>query len=399
MIVGVIEGFYGTPWTWRERRETADLLVEWGADWYVWAPKSEPRHRDRWRDPFEPSEVAGFSDLRRSGIRVSIGLTPGADATVDDVVAKLAAVEGGADGFTLCFDDLEEHDAGTRHARIANGVASAFGRPVWVVPTHYAGTATSPYLGALLDDLAPEIEVMWTGETVVCDSILAAHADARARTCSGRRPLLWDNTPVNDAMMRDLLHLGPYAGREESLRGRISGVLVNPMEFALASRPTLRSAVAWARGRDHVAEWRDEVERLGLGLLAEATSFPGDPHWPGDAPPLPWWEAVRDMPDPVDDRLSGWVASARAGAAVAVELLGLEDRTAEPSSAAPLVGAALGWRAWRNGSGPCTLGRGPRVRPVFSQDGSGRFSARPGVATDAASLVDLVARRVLGDDH
>jgi len=392
-IAGVIEGFYGPPWTWRERRELIEALADWGGNWWVWAPKSAPRHRDSWRDPFDADEREGFASLTGAGVAISVGLTPGADATVDDVVAKLSGVEESADGFTLCVDDLDEGDAAERHALLANGVLGAFGRPVWLVPTHYAGSAHSSYLDVLCAELDPSIEAMWTGETVVCDRIEVDHATGRARACGGRAPLLWDNTPVNDAMMRDLLHLGPYAGRSPGLRTDVSGVLVNPMEFAVSSRPTIRSAMAWAHGRDHLAEWRDEVESLGLAVLAEATSFPGDPHWPGDEPDRGWWESVRALDDPADERLTPWVIAAREGARAALAVLDASDRAGGARAAQSTVAAALAWRAWRTSAGPCVLGRGPRVRPIFSQDETTRFVPRPGVATDAVSLVDALARR------
>ena len=391
---GVIEGFYGPPWSWDERGEMIGLLGEWGGNWWVWAPKSEPRHRDAWREPFDAGEIAGFASLAGSGVSISVGLTPGADATVDDLVRKLGQVADSADGFTLCFDDLEEQDAAMRHARIANGVAQSLAKPVWVVPTHYAGTARSEYLDILCRQLHPEIEVMWTGSTVVCDTITATEAADRTAACHGRAPLLWDNTPVNDAMMRDLLHLGPYAGRESALHGAISGVLVNPMEFAAASRPTIRGAMAWANGRDHLAEWAEEIDRLGLASLAAATSFPGEVHWPGNEPDRAWWESTAALADPADERLTPWVAAAREGARVAIALLDAHDAGVTPRGAAKSVAAALAWRTWRNSGGPCVLGRGPRVRPMFSQDESARFVPRPGTATDQPSLVDRLAQGV-----
>ena len=36
--MGVIEGFYGTPWTVEEREECIGVLAANGADTYVWAP-------------------------------------------------------------------------------------------------------------------------------------------------------------------------------------------------------------------------------------------------------------------------------------------------------------------------------------------------------------------------
>ena len=70
MIAGVIEGFYGTPWTTAERLSCIETLDAYGANAYVWAGKSEPRHRDHWRDAFTDDElgstVAGSSSRKAS---------------------------------------------------------------------------------------------------------------------------------------------------------------------------------------------------------------------------------------------------------------------------------------------------------------------------------------------
>ena len=48
-ISGVIEGFYGPPWTHEQRIDWIDRLAGWGMTHYVWAAKAEPRHRERHR--------------------------------------------------------------------------------------------------------------------------------------------------------------------------------------------------------------------------------------------------------------------------------------------------------------------------------------------------------------
>ncbi|MCB1015823.1 MAG: beta-N-acetylglucosaminidase domain-containing protein [Acidimicrobiales bacterium] len=53
-IRGLIEGFYGRPWSWDERCAVARFVAERGMTHYVYAPKDDPRHRERWRDPYPP---------------------------------------------------------------------------------------------------------------------------------------------------------------------------------------------------------------------------------------------------------------------------------------------------------------------------------------------------------
>ena len=397
-VAGVIEGFYGPPWSWDERRSVIDALARWGGNWYVWAPKADPRHRDSWRDDFTADEVAGFSSLTGRGVGISIGLTPGADATPDDVVAKLSSVARFADGFTLCFDDLDDYEQYRRHAAITNRVRDEFGLVTWIVPTHYAGITDSPYLSGLVGSLHPDIAVMWTGLTVVCDSITTDEARLRTEATGGRVPLVWDNTPVNDAMMRDLLHLGPYSGRESALRDAVAGVLVNPMEIASASRPTIRSAMAWANRRDHLAEWAEEVESLGLGELAGATAFPSEHHWPGDRPDREWWSRVASMPTFDDVRLERWATAARDGARAAVALLDIDGDVHDPRSIGPVIMAIRAWREWSRHEAS-TFGRGPRMRPVFGQGETGRFHFESDTIGESTSLVDRLVAHILGPDR
>ena len=402
MIAGVIEGFYGPPWSTDDRLECVALLDALGANAFVWAGKSEPRHRDAWREPFTDVELSDFARLaaHRPNVGLHVGLTPGADATASEVAEKLRpAIDRGARGVALLFDDLPVLDAADRHRDIANSVESTLGRPVWLTPTHYAGTTSSPYLERLFDGLSPTVEVMWTGTHVVNDRITGADAAARRAACAGRAPLLWDNTPVNDAMMSEALHLGPYHGRGAELREQVSGVLVNPMTFARASLPTVASAMAWCRGDDPLTAWDREIDRRGWRRLAEATAFPDDPHWPGARPDREWWASVSTMTVPdLDPGCDPWVEAAREGARLALRALDIiESRDTSPDGdpqerVVASIGLAIGWRAWKRGA-VLTFGGGPRLRPVLTNDASGRFTYDGRSITDSTSLVDDLVRR------
>lgn len=402
LIAGVIEGFYGPPWSHADRLATIDLLAENGGNWYVWAPKAAPRHRDAWREPFTPDEIGEFGELAgcRDGVGVSVGLTPGPDATTDEVIAKLrSVVDAGVHGLTLCFDDVPELDAASRHRDLANAVRRAFGLPVWLVPTHYAGGVSSPYLERLIDGLDPEVLVMWTGSHVVCDTITVDDVNARRNATDDRPPLIWDNTPVNDALMTEALHLGPYSGRDAKIRSSIAGVLVNPMEFARASWPTIVSALAWCRGGDTITAWSREIDRLGLRRLAEATAFPDDEHWPGARPERAWWSEVAALDADaitasVGDGVRPWVDAARDGAALALRALDLAALDAGERRALAQFGLAVAAREWERRPA-LTFGGGPRIRPVATNDGAGRFVMDPRSVSWSTSLVADLVRRTL----
>lgn len=402
-ISGVIEGFYGTPWTHGERLDCIDFLHAHHMNTYVWAAKSEPRHRDRWSEPFTSVECEQFGELcsRRSGVNVSIALTPGSGAAPGVVVDKLRpAVECGVSAITLCVDDLPVLNAGREHRDIAHAILNAFGLPVWLVPTHYAGTESSPYLREVCDGLSRDVELMWTGRDVVNDSISVADARARVDATGGRAPLLWDNTPVNDGLMTDSLHLGPYNGRDPELRNVCAGVLLNPMEFMRASLPTLESAAAWLRGDDPVAAWCDVVDRDGWRMLAESTAFPGDAHWPGDAPSLEWWRSAAEVTDPTnDERLARWVDAVklRARAVLAAhEIRDARSRTAPRAEVSRLFRHVVAWS--RRPAHPLVLGEGTRVRPLATQDAEGEFVFDERSFATHRGLATSVIERLINSD-
>ena len=104
MISGIIEGFYGPPWSHETRLDFIDFLAAHGGNTYVWAAKLEPRHRELWAEDFTYEELNQFGELasRHAGVQVLIGLTPGSQATSDQLTKKLRPViEHGCYGIVL----------------------------------------------------------------------------------------------------------------------------------------------------------------------------------------------------------------------------------------------------------------------------------------------------------
>src|SRR5690242_3003229 len=75
---GMIEGFYGPPWSWEARAEVMRFGRERGPQEYFYAPKDDPLHRARWRDLY-PTEVldalAGL--VAEETLRVGYAIGPG----------------------------------------------------------------------------------------------------------------------------------------------------------------------------------------------------------------------------------------------------------------------------------------------------------------------------------
>ena len=49
-LAGVIEGFYGQPWTGAERIQLFTWMATWGLNTYFYAPKDDLKHRALWRE-------------------------------------------------------------------------------------------------------------------------------------------------------------------------------------------------------------------------------------------------------------------------------------------------------------------------------------------------------------
>ncbi|MEO8601371.1 MAG: protein O-GlcNAcase [bacterium] len=301
---GVIEGYYGPPYSHADRLWLIDKLGAWGMNRYVYAPKDDPLHRAQWRAPYDAAALREFAELiargAAVGVQVGFALSPGLTieySSADDVRALQAKFRAfhdlGAVFFSLALDDvpttLLHHSDQVRfgslaaaHVHLSHAVAEGLsGATLWMVPTDYVGVASTDYLEALGTGLDPAIEIGWTGRTVISPSITAAEAAVRAATLR-RRVLIWDNVPVSDGPMRPMLHLGPFAGRDAELAEHVSGFILNPMAQAHASAIALRTAAAYLRdphAYDREAAWQDAVVEIGagateaFGLFAAAHRF------------------------------------------------------------------------------------------------------------------------------
>ncbi|WP_199830704.1 beta-N-acetylglucosaminidase domain-containing protein [Streptomyces sp. MMG1533] len=274
---GVIEGFYGTPWTHAERLAQLDFYGRTKQNVYVYSPKDDDYLRARWRDAYPAAELARLEELvDRAGadhVRFTYALSPGlsvcysSDADIKALTAKFDSLYAiGVRSFAIPLDDIsytkwncaeDEKEfgtgggaAGAAQAQLLNTVwkrfteAHPFGlHPLEMVPTEYSDLADSPYKKALRERLDPSVVVEWTGVGVIAQAITADQV-AQAREVYGHPILVWDNYPVNDYVTSRLL-LGPYTGREPGVASAATGVSANPMVQGEASRIALFTSAAY----------------------------------------------------------------------------------------------------------------------------------------------------------
>ena len=246
-LVGYLEGFYGRLLGWSERTVLLDALGRNAMNAWWHAPKEDPAHRTRWREPHPEAWRAGFAAFCEAaaarGVRVIAGLAPGIDfdwadvgggPDLDALVGKTRAyLDAGAAVPALLLDDLDDDFAvragpdaseGRMHARLANALGERLECALVVVPRIYANelhAAAPGYLGDFSSALDPAHAISLCGADVV--SRIASLADCRRHLAGGRhRIVVWDNLYANDYCPRRLF-VGPWTGRE-----RLDDVLVNP---------------------------------------------------------------------------------------------------------------------------------------------------------------------------
>lgn len=275
---GVVQGFYGTPWTDSARMGTLAWMSRRGMNLYIHAPKDDPYHRSLWRHPYPHKTMRAFSrEVSRFTSRrlrwvpaISPGwawqMAPGDDRDIcfscpDDRAVLFGKLDAfwsiGVRAFMLSFDDgyrasSHPEDAavygegdeayGFMTADLLNAVYERYRArtprfTMFTVLPDFAGTSSTPYLDAVRGRLRPEVIVLWTGPQVISPTITCADAMGYAAAI-GRVPLVWDNFPVND-YAPDKLVVGPYKGRAADLATCVRGVVANPAPQARASRISL----------------------------------------------------------------------------------------------------------------------------------------------------------------
>ncbi|MGQ0589807.1 MAG: beta-N-acetylglucosaminidase domain-containing protein, partial [Sphingosinicella sp.] len=134
--LGIIEGFFGRPWSWQARAEAVAVLAPHGFRFYLYAPKADAFLRRRWQEPHPEDELERLLAFREAcrahGVRFGVGLTPfelhlhPERGWQDRLAAKLAALAPlKPDDLAILFDDMKGDvpDLAERQAAIVHFAA------------------------------------------------------------------------------------------------------------------------------------------------------------------------------------------------------------------------------------------------------------------------------------
>jgi len=431
---GLIEGFYGPPWSWEARAEIMRWCHERGMTHYLYAPKDDPLHRERWRELYPAETLGSFEVLvAERTLDVGFAISPGLSidyGAADDRVALAAKcdqlVERGVRLVCLALDDIPmQPGLGPAHAELTVWLRDHLGdrADLVLVPTEYTGVASSTYLDALAAGVPEDVPIAWTGVTVVCDSISADDARARAAALGGRRPFLWDNYPVNDAIMRDRLFLGPLRGRHTDLGPECSGYLANPMVEPMSSKPALASIASYLRGEAPEEGWRHAVEAMGIRVFAEAcdgevpnrlvdevVATSTTPDWVGPLAALTTWlrAAARGGAPGLETEAGPWIEQmhqeAQVGLAAARVLqaihpvvtvdddgVGRAAAADNRSAVEQALAISMLWPAARRGA-VSVMGPRSSFRPVLGQWPDGEWRYRGASLQEDTNAIDRLVR-------
>lgn len=256
---GVVEGFYGTPWSHETRLSLIDFYGKFKMNTYVYGPKDDPYHSSPdWRLPYPEDEAENITELIRACKRNRIdfvwAIHPGQDIKWNEedyanLLGKFNMMyDLGVRNFAIFFDDISgEGTNPVKQAGLLNRLTEDFVKvkgdvsPLTVCPTDYSRLWANPgpkgnlaIYGEMLDST---IKVFWTGDYVCSDLTRETLEWVGSRI---KRPAYyWWNYPVTD-YVRNIILQGPVYGLDTTLTSEnLCGLLSNPMEHGEASKLAL----------------------------------------------------------------------------------------------------------------------------------------------------------------
>ena len=291
---GVVEGFYGVPWSREARLSQLDFYGRNKMNIYIYGPKDDPYHSSpNWRKPYPAQEAEQLKELvecaRRNEVLFYWAIHPGKDIrwNTEDRNLLMEKFESmyrlGIRAFAVFFDDISgEGTSAEKQVELLNDIYHNFVKvkgdvaPLLMCPTEYNRLWTKlegGYLATLGGKLHPDIGILWTGDKVV--ACIDKPTMQFVNPLLKRKAFIWWNFPVSD-YVRDRLLLGAVYGNGTDIDDDISAFISNPMEHAEASKIALFSIADYAWNMDAYksdASWRRAVRYLMPGHAAALQVF------------------------------------------------------------------------------------------------------------------------------
>lgn len=294
---GVVEGFYGNPWTQQDRLRQFDFYGANKLNTYIYGPKDDVYHRAQWKTKYPADKAALLKELAQRAshnkVRFVWAIHPGVtikwtdgngDGIIDDFVAckeKLLSVyDLGIKEFAVFFDDIDGDGKNpANQAALMNYLDTTLRalhpdiKPLILCPTEYNRAYTggnNTYLTTLGTKMNPSVNIMWTGNSVV--DMIDYNDMTWINDKIKRKAYIWLNYPVTDYCINHML-MGPTYGNAKNIANLLSGFTANPMEYAEASKVSLFSIADYTwnmTAYDDKASWKRAINYL---WPAQETAF------------------------------------------------------------------------------------------------------------------------------
>ena len=285
---GVVEGFYGTPWSHQARLRHLKFYGENKMNTYIYGPKDDPYHSSpNWRLPYPEKEAKQIKELvqvaNENAVNFVWAIHPGQDIKWnqedrDNLLAKFEKMyELGVRSYAVFFDDISgEGTKADKQAELLNYIDEQFVKvkkdvtPLIMCPTEYNkswSNVKGGYLTTLGTKLNPSIHIMWTGDRVIADMYEGDTEKGGMKWINNliQRPAyVWWNFPVSD-YVRDHLLMGPVYGNDLHIANLMSGFVTNPMEHAESSLLAIFGVASYAWNPDvydSQKAWRDAMKAV-----------------------------------------------------------------------------------------------------------------------------------------
>ena len=296
---GVVEGFYGAPWSHEARLRQLKFYGENKMNTYIYGPKDDPYHSSpNWRLPYPEQEAKQLQQLvnvaKENAVDFVWAIHPGKDIKWnqedrDNLLAKFQKMyDLGVRSFAVFFDDISgEGTKADKQAELLNYIDEHFVKvkkdvtPLIMCPTEYNkswSNVKGGYLTTLGTKLNGSIHIMWTGDRVISDMYEGDTERGGMKWINNliQRPAyVWWNFPVSD-YVRDHLLMGPVYGNDKHIANLMSGFVTNPMEHAESSLLAIYGVASYAWNPDvydSEKAWRDAMKEILPSAAKELETF------------------------------------------------------------------------------------------------------------------------------
>lgn len=291
-ISGVIEGFYGKPWTLKNRLDCINFLGKKFLTTYMYAPKDDLYHRNKWRELYPKKKLEEFktilNECEKNYIDFYYMISPGNDFNfLDDndyidLFKKLEQmIDVGISNFGVLMDDID-YRINTKEklkfktpafaqSFIVNKVYEHLNKNLHdfdliMCPTEYDIDYDTPYLYELSEKLDKNIKLFWTGNETLSHRI-SKESFEKISSILNHKIIIWDNVPVNDFEDdKKLIFLSPYKNRCINIKNNnFEGIVLNPMDKWELSKFTLSSFSKYAYNSNNFRyeiDFKDDIKSL-----------------------------------------------------------------------------------------------------------------------------------------